>query len=599
MIKASKKHAIFLVTWLVICLNVGAWEIVESTEYLNKNTEYSSLEIKSGASLTVSSGVQLTLKSSSKLHGELILEQGAQLELDFASAGTLDIYSSGVLRVNGSIDSRCRVFVKEGSASAYISDGKSNGGGSIVAAYCDFVSLGAQPNYKAIETWVSADSEGLIFTDCTFDKCAQIKHRYGLPKGAKQEFLRCKWTNSVEKPKSERKQYELWHILEVPSAFGSEGSIINCDFDKKIGFFNAADFVLEGNVFREGIQTYSHWCPKWKSFKGNFIQSMVDGIEMSISYGNKIEDCVFVKNSNSWNPHFIGVGLGSGKGSVSGSVFWFIAPKSSSKTLEGDGLMVGAAKEGTREENVFTIKNNIVLPNTNGLDHKNNLSCTLLTVLSKSSNSSIEVLNNTIFNGNTGGINLGETNPCEVGRIKQIRNNIFVGRNGDGYKIKNLGHTEVDVITYENTSHNASWDIAQGDLSSAKGYVNLKFSGTPTLGEYDIDDVNPDFANMTRTPYTWALSQGDQANINSVMDQLSCTNKITDLLAHIREGWRPQNLNFKASGNYNGELKDLGAVNLSGVRSVKSEAVEVSKNKSVEKINQGHKKPKKRAVISI
>ncbi len=95
------------------------------------------------------------------------------------------------------------------------------------------------------------------------------------------------------------------------------------------------------------------------------------------------------------------------------------------------------------------------------------------------------------------------------------------------------------------------------------------------------------------------MSQGGKAHIDSVMDQLSCTNKITDLLGHIREGWRPQNPQFKAAGRPENGQPDLGAVSLSGVTSVKSDAVEVSKNKSVEKTNLRPEKAKKRSVISI
>ncbi|NQZ57836.1 MAG: hypothetical protein HRT88_10290, partial [Lentisphaeraceae bacterium] len=456
------------------------------------------------------------------------------------------------LKISAKKGSTCQVYAKKGSSVAYISDGNSNGGGRIVAENGVFKNLGGAPAYRAYEYSINANSGQIKLSDCIFDSCYQVKHKTSLAKGAQLSFVIFKWQISQVNPLSERTKWEEWYIHETGSAPGSKAEIINCDFDKKIGFFHAADYVVEGNVFRRGIKCYAHWCPKWKSFKGNFIRSLTDNTEFSFPFGNKVEDCVFVKDTQSWNPHYIGVGGGSGNGGIYGSIFWFAEVQAdNTKGAEGDGVMIGKAASGTREENVFTLEGNIVLPNSLGAYKKNNLSCTLVTILSKADNASVVVRKNTIFTTGIGGLNLGETNACNVGRIKNISHNLFIG-NGGGYKIQNLGHTEADAVTAENVHDNASWKISLGSNHSSatgKGYHKLKFSGTTTIGKNDVDDVDPMFVDVNRNPYSWNVSIGATANMQSLMDSLSCQKgKMLEMLKYIREGLRPQNKKLSAFG---------------------------------------------------
>ncbi|WDE95771.1 hypothetical protein PQO03_08590 [Lentisphaera profundi] len=567
--KTKNKIYSIVLSFFIISF-VHAQEKVESKKSLNKDTVYEQLIIAAGASLTVGEDVKLTLHSTSSIAGQLILKPGAQIEIDGSQESKINILSGGLLKIEGTKQKPCVIYAKEGSPVAYISDGNSNGGGRVVAKNAIFKGLGGAPTYRAYEYSINANSGAIDLEDCVFDKCFQVKHKTRLPADAELNFLRCKWQHSQVKPKSERKKYELWYIHETKASAGSKATIVNCDFDKTLGFFYAENYVVEGNVFREGIQCYPHMCPPWKSFKGNFIRSLQDGTEFAIPFGRIIEDCVFIKDTGSWNPHYIGVSTGQGKGGIYGSLFWFTGGKNGgdekNRGFEGDGVMVGHAKSGSAEDNLFTVERNIVLPNIYGPYKKNNLSTTLITILHKSNNSSVEVKSNTIFTTNIGGLNLGETNVCGLGRIKDISSNLFIG-NDSGYKINNMSHTVIDSVTDENVSYNASWRISLGSNHSAetgKGYNRLKFSGTPTIGANDIDDVDPQFVDVNRNPYSWAVTLGGKASMNSLMDNLSCKKEVQvyQLLGYIREGMRPQNSKLKAAGNPSDGSPDMGAVKM-------------------------------------
>jgi hypothetical protein len=546
------------------CLVSANINIFASERTFSKDTVIEQLKVSKDEVVTVSPGKKLTLKSTSTVAGQLILKSGAQIELDFKAPGSLNISSGGLLKIEGTKAKPCQIYAKKGSAVAYISDGGSNGGGRIVASYCIFKNLGGKPVYRAYEYWPNAETGEIKLENCVFDSCYQVKAKYKLPKGAKVSFIGCKWQNSQVKPKSERRKWEEWYIHETSASPGSEGKLINCDFDKTVGLFFPADYVVEGCVFREGVKCYSHWCPEWKSFKENFIRSRSDHLEFSFSFGNKIEDCVFIKDSKGWNPHYLSIQNGTGKGGIYGSVFWFTGPGTSkNRGAEGDGVMLGKAKSGTRADNLFTLARNIVLPNRFGAFKANNLSCTLLTVLIKSDNSSVAVKNNTIFTTGGGGCNLGETQTCEKGRIKAIKSNLYIG-NGTGKKIQNLGHSEVDTITEENVDYNAGWKLVNGSNyteGSGKGYDKFKFSKATILGKHDIDDIDPQFVDVNRNPYSWDKSLGGKGDMQGVMDKLS-GGKVIELLKYIREGLRPQNPKLKGAGDPEDGSSDIGAVQL-------------------------------------
>ncbi len=530
----------------------------------------SAISINNSGTLSVNQNIILTCRGSIFASGNIIMAAGAELEMDTGSPSEIQMTPGNTgahLQINGTAAQHCAVKAI-GTGHTRITDNGIQGGGRVVATFCDFEKLGGDPDWWGIQFTLNPNGDQYSFVDCTFNECSQIKHNgnYNVTPGGYIEFIRCVWTNSVEK--TNLGQWEEWNIFETWSEYGVTAKLIHCDFDLRVALHMPKDYEIEDCVFRDGIHKYTGfwWGGIFKSFKRNLIRWDGNGY-VGFEHGTTIEDCVFIMDDpGGWNPHFGHIGDGTGATHIDGCLFWFTGTAANS---EGDGFFIAGAETGTRADNTVTFEKNIFLPNGNGPNGNNNTSCTGFTILFESYNKQVVFKRNTLFTGSgTGGLSLGEGNPSTAGDVNYVKSNLFVGgSNGNGMKINNYGLSQTDVFLADSVNYNGGFQLQDGNMfgnGSGKGYDDFTFSGSNVVGPNDLDDTDPQFFDDTRTPATWA---GD---LTTAMNQLSPGggSVMQDLLTYIRDGFRPQNSAFQGAGDPNDGSPDIGAVDITTVANI-------------------------------
>lgn len=528
------------------------------------------VEVLESGTFTVAEDVVLTVHGDFSMSGNVTLRAGAGLQMDTAMASELRITpgtTAAHLRAEGRPNQRCSVGAI-GSAHTQITDGDMVGGGRIVATHTDFSRLGGPPNYLGYEYYNIGAPQAFRFEDCTFDRCSQFRHNQAEITNKNPasvgsiEFIRSRWTNSVLHPDPPPR----WTVFETYSNPGMSNALRQCDFDQKVYLRHPVDYVIQDNVFRNGIDKTSgengYEIGAWKSFERNFVRwhgNRGTGFE----YGLTITDTIFVMDAlgpDDNNPHYGQIYGQTGPVRFDGCIWWWTGTASNA---EGDGPSILRASSGAPDDNIITFNRNIFLPNGNGPDGRNNLSATVFSVLTETRNNRLVARRNTVYTGGgIGGINLGETFAATAGQVAYVKSNLFVGDvDSGGRKMNDLGHSETDVFLAENVDYNAGYrirDDASFHNGSGKGYGRFEFTRGDVVGANDIDDVDPQFVDPTRTPASWAGS------LDATMDWLSPSGgrSMTELLEYIREGFRPQNPLLKQAGDPDDGSPDIGAVDL-------------------------------------
>ncbi|MFC1582315.1 hypothetical protein ACFL4W_02130, partial [Planctomycetota bacterium] len=408
--------------------------------------------------------------------------------------------------------------------------------------------------------------DGVAFrlSDCTFDNCSLLYVPYGNAPGSSITIERCVWSNSIPKFSA---GFGQSYILNVKSGAGAPLLMQNNYFDEKVLIFDKTEAVIQDNVFDKA---FSFHAGVHTTFLRNFVRWQTNG-QFSSPYGAPLTDNMFIMDFSSWNPHYIGISGNTGETVLSGNIFGFTTPEPSA---EGDGFMLGGPASGTRAENSIIIENTIILPNGNGPSAANNLTCTLFTILFDAPDKSVTARGNTIFTNSIGGCNVGETQTAYTGDVAYCKSNLFVGDiNNAGYKIHNLGNSQTDVVAAADADYNASFRCGDGTdygVNAGKGYYLLDFSGSTDIGEHDIDDVDPQFVDWTRTAATWDASLGGPGTLDSAAQRMAPGggNTMQELLDYIREGFRPTNEVLRGAGDPGAGSPDIGAVDMAAGPSI-------------------------------
>ncbi|OVE73443.1 hypothetical protein BVX93_01670 [bacterium B13(2017)] len=565
------------------------------------NASTAAIEINSEGSLTIANEITLVCRGDLKLTpGYLTLLPGAVLEMDSSQSSSpatsiykIDIVpeygnNNALLQVNGTANTHCEIRSNPQGATTYITDGNgTENGGRMIAEFCDFKGLSSgSPDYIA---WIyNPTSNGDLFkiADCTFDNCGQLKARNGLPSGSYLEYRKCIFENSILASSG-------GSIHTTGADLGATVKIIGCYFDERVFLYAPNDYEIEDNVFVKGVNGNSgEWYGGyWKSFKRNYVRWVDEGETWAINYSNKIEDCIIIKDMEGWNPHYFILESGTGSTDLLGNIFWFTGTGTTPLNAEGDVCMIFPPSEGSREDNTITMEKNIFLPNGQGPDGVNNITGCAFVILWNypgANQKQVVFKRNTVYAGAwAGGCNVGENVITETGSIAYFKSNLFVGTDIGGgamagYKIHDLGDTEIDVVAAENADYNASYRLADAlnyGNGSGKGYEIPLTSGS-MIGENDIDDVDPQFVDKTRTPFTWDSSLGGPGTMQGVMGRLKGNNTIQELLDYIREGFRPQNPILKNAGDPSDGSPDIGAVDFDRQNPILNEIKRLKENMS-------------------
>ncbi len=526
--------------------------------------------VNDNGTLLLHPNIVINVKGNILASGTITLSAGADIYMNTSTPSFIQLTPGTTmahLQINGSSNQHCTIQAI-GSAHTRITDNDELGGGRVVANYCDFSKLGGSPDYRAISYHPIATGEHFSYNHCNFDLCSKIKvnnnYFLNIPAGAYIEFSNCKWTNSIRDPNIDPNI--IWETFETWSNYGVTFKLLDCDFDKRVGLIRARDLEIENCVFREGILGYNgiYFGGIYQSFKHNFVNWVNEEVELTIEFGNTLEDCIFIKDTPaSWNPHYIVTSGGTGAFNFINNIVWFTGTHPNS---EGDGLMIGIPGSGTRAENIITMERNIFLPNGNGPEGDNTVSATGFSLLFESDyDKQIVVKRNTFYaSGWIGGLNLGENQWARTGDLSYVKSNLFVGSDAlGGSKISDIGYCEQDVFLAPNVDYNGGYHLLNAEAYDAntncgKGYDSFNYSGDSIVGAHDVDDMNPMFVDPTRSPASWS---GD---LSTTMDWLSPEggHEITELLDYIREGFRPQNEFFKDAGDPTDGSPDIGAVDI-------------------------------------
>ncbi|MCH2175470.1 MAG: hypothetical protein MK193_07055 [Lentisphaeria bacterium] len=487
---------------------------------------------------------------------KLSLQKNAQIILDNSkNEVVLFIHNGGLLVSKGSPQNFIAIEATSNKFPGFISDNSENGGGIIQANHTKFINLRDHENYQAWYFRPSGSSAHLVIEDCIFEKCGRISPRYTIAAGGVARFIRSVFRDSQVKPKEMRKKYEEWYTFTTGSMPGAECEVTYCDFDKTVYLLRPNGYRVENNIFRDGVHGYVHLSGDWTSFAYNMIRwKTPKEDDFGFRYGNKIEHCMFIKDYEYWNPHFIIVGKGKGVAEVSGCIWWYKG-LSSGKHVEGDGIIIGAS-EGTQYSDAqLKITQNIFLPNGDGSANKNGLTCTGVTALGDKKNAQIVFTHNTVYAEGMGGINLGETNVSHKGLVKEISHNIFwASKESLGSKIRNLGHSEAGIIDSSNVFKNVGYMVKTSTPTlKSQGYLKFEYLNNDYPGKGDLDGINPNFKDSSRNVQSWSKSIGGPGTIEHAMNSLKPIGKhnFQDLLNHIRDGFQPQEKKLKVYGASN------------------------------------------------
>ncbi len=537
-----------------------------------------------GGHLTIEAYKKLTCRGDARIHpGRLSLRSGSVLEMDASQATSphsavyrIDIIpthgqNNALLSAQGTESAPCQIRKHPSGAHTRITDGDTPNGGRILADHCIFKGLGGHPDYQA---WIyNPTGTGDLFrvTNSVFDECSQIrmsktKYPWVIPKGGQVVFENCIWKNSLRKP-DDGSEWEIFHTGAAP---GAAAVLKKCRFDERVYLYQPNDYVIEDCVFEKGI--YARFGEDtsgiWKSFKHNLVRWVkTPESEWEFSYGNTVEDCVLIKDTDNYNPHFASIRGASGPVYLRGNIIWYTGKAAQA---EGDVWFVGPPSHGTRTSNTVHIERNIYLPNGNGPKGPNNISGTGFTILEESSVSKQVVFKrNTIYAGaEQGGCNVGETQRAFAGDVAYFKSNLFIGTlRADGTlcgdKLDNLGNAQPDVVLAANADYNAGFRIKKGTNGPGKGYNHLQFSGINAIGVNDIDDIDPNFEDDQRTPLTWDASLGGPGTFAGLANRLSIQGgNLQELIDYIKRGFRPRNTKLKNAGDPQDGSPDIGAVDL-------------------------------------
>jgi hypothetical protein len=544
------------------------------------------LKVTVDGSLLLSEGATLVSRGDVHLLGLMTMAEGSTLELDASQAtdptnteyrllieSTWNIYDTAKLVINGTENQRCALrsnpdggpgrILAAYDTGIFDPDVGSKSGGRIIAAFTDFSGFGSAEK-TAWHFRADVSTAEVRVTDSTFTDFGEIVQNYTSVAGASVIFERNIWTASI--PSIEKES-----IFRPSSAQDATMSIKNNSFDARVYLYGTVGAVIEDNVFGDGLQTHPNLSGggQWASFRHNLIRQPKEGESgFGMRYGQEFLDNVYIMDYDGWNPHFLAVQHGTGETLVSGNVFWFTGPQEPPPGAEGDGVRPGTPDSGTYTDNHIIVEENIFLPNGNGPDGLNNLSATVLTILIEDANKRVSVHRNTAFTNGSGGCAIGETGVTAAGNLFAVKSNLFVGDiNNTGYKIHNLNYAEEDAVLAQDADYNGCWRCFDGDnfMSGAgKGYDGLSFSGSQLIGANDIDDVDPQFVDWNRTPATWDGSLGGSGTLDGAAERLmpGGGNSVEELLAYIREGFRPQNPLLKGAGDPASGSPDLGAVDM-------------------------------------
>jgi len=310
------------------------------------------------AALTVGTGITLTLKGDITLANVgMTVGAGATVQFDAATGveyrlhiGMANSESSARLTCNGTTESHVTIRKKSGSlGTARLHGGAFLRGGMQTTTFTDYIDLGASGT-DAAAFWPSSGGDVFSMIDFTMQGCGRIVTTSSFASNCRVTFQRGVFSGSLHSTDN------LVFTDGSGNTIGTGTRLLDrLALDKRLAYGNSRDFTVTENRWARNpsLNTGSTFAA---ASRDNLVWNTAGGGSPMSGNNSDWTRWFFVEDSGS-NPHFFIFGV-TGNQTMDRCVFEHIGTDNN-----GDAILTGSPS-GAR---IYTVKNCIVLPNTNSL----------------------------------------------------------------------------------------------------------------------------------------------------------------------------------------------------------------------------------------
>ena len=518
------------------------------------------------ASLTINANLTIKgpiLMPASFTARRQIITQAAGVAVTFDASGaaspsatTYDVRWGGnfqrwVWKCNGTAGSHCIITSSKvnSAGNAWWNAAGFAYGGYVDWTYTEVSNLGDGTN-PAVNPWLNNYVDDVFsLSHVVFDTCGQVQHQGNATFDAGNTSL----TWSYVRTKNELGTYSVFISAYDPSGLAN-WSIDNCAFDKQANIQDVGGISVTNcsmlNTYATTSGQYGH-VVDYNVFGMNTAANASGSTLITAAAGN---GNYYTQTDTTTNPHWLGFGAGPAVNvTIANCVF-----EQHSTDVVGDAIIVNGSPSAPI---TVTVKNNILLPNSNGLAPGK-----LVSLRAAGSNYSVTAVHNTYVSGvgdEQGGCLYGENNAGFAGEYTAIKSNLAWCPTANSAVVfsRDLASNTQNVVTGGATSvdYNGKWNPFTTTNGSASpttptdgpGYTahtaTPMFSSTTGLGAHDVTlSANP-FVDSTRNMSTWAASLGGTASVAGAFALLANRVDITqagnasatpsNLLSWVRAGF--------------------------------------------------------------
>jgi len=373
------------------------------------------------------------------------------------------------------------------------------------AAYTDFLRIG-DASHSAIESYLQFDLGGgetdeVVLNNCTFTSCGPVTNLSNQGSETVMDLTGVVFTSSLGT--------YCWHCPTSSNAIGTSTGIRRLRqvvADKSIGDpasppsvkdFSFYQCSFEGGMnVSGGVAAAQFEQILWRKSTLGAGSNDVNGAP-AVPFENVLDCILLTDNDSASNAKFFASNNSTSGFTLDGALW-----HSTSTDAQGDLVSINTSPSVAWP---VIARNCLCLPAGGGVDRPG----ALLTLGSTSANFQITAEHNTWLAGNEPAFVIGESAKPAAGVWVSLKYNIITSNRTPQGSLQYLFHdyasggATTDVLAAANANHNATNNLKAG--SAGKGY-NATFSGTP--GANDLTNVDPDYADDSRTPETWAASVG-------------------------------------------------------------------------------------------
>lgn len=496
------------------------------------------LDVNAAGSLTINADVTLTVLGNFDLLGGFTMQAGSKLIFDGSAASNQDYVlttggaTAGTWTIAGTQAKPCEVRGASADALGIINY-VWLGSGDIDWQWCTFKWMGTGSTYGVYLYSSGANTAHSIrIDDCTFDTCGRLRFQATLQaEGENYYFRRNTLTatngdyvtvgNSVAKTTGVSEISEnTFDVICTPTGNWYSGATVT------------------RNVFLKQLAPSGTLTAEPAAFTNNLLRSVAQTANILVL--SDITDCYILSDYATANPRGISCATYVDSITLDGCIVEYTGTDTA-----GDMISHAAAAD----ENVLTIKNSIMLPNSAGVAPGD------FTSYTADFAGTVNVYHNTIVVGGTAetGLSVGETWVGRAGLVPNVKSNLFWTPATKTAGVKAIRQSNAstpiqDIFTPGGWDYNWGWNLAAG--SETNGFQDNDtdppdmFSAVPTDTNGGTGD--PAFVDSTRDFALWGLTVHpiecpDGTVAQAVTYIAAHPEEVDDLVVWVKAGFRPKN----------------------------------------------------------